>query len=129
MLHTRMVGTLAVLGLLLCQRESRADSIRCGDQLASNGASLYEVKTVCGNPDMALQRVERRTVLQQLPGPCFKNPQGRTVCGSTVAATIEVVVDEWTYDFGQNRFLHFVKFEDGRMMSVTTGGYGKKPPA
>jgi hypothetical protein len=108
--------------------ETRADSIRCGDQLASTGASLYEVKAVCGEPDAAFHRIEHRTIMQQAPGPCVTN-QGRKVCGSTVAVVIEVVVDDWTYDFGNNRFIHYLKFEDGRLISISNGGYGKKPAA
>jgi hypothetical protein len=53
----------------------------------------------------------------------------RTVCGSSVATVVEVVVEEWTYDFGNNRFIHFVNFEDGRFTTVRRGGYGKKPAA
>jgi hypothetical protein len=113
---------------LLSPRETLADAIRCGDQLASTGASLYEVRAVCGEPDAAFRRVEHRTVVQQLPGPCVIT-QGRRVCGSSVATIIEVVIDDWTYDFGNNRFLHFVKFEDGKLVTVTSGGYGKKPAA
>lgn len=127
MLYSRMLGTLALLVSILCPSASRADSVRCGDQLASTGASRYEVRATCGEPDDARQWVERRTVMQQLPGPCV-SVQGRTVCGKSVAAIVEVIVDEWTYDFGQNRFIHFLKFEDGRLIGISNGGYGKKPP-
>lgn len=128
MLHRRVIAGLSVIGALLCQREAKADSIRCGDQLASTGASLYEVKVTCGEPDMTLRRVERRTLVQTLPGPCVRT-QGRTVCGSSVATVVEVVVDDWTYDFGNNRFIYFLKFEDGRLIQISHGGYGKKPAA
>jgi len=128
MLQSRLLGTLALAGLLLGSRDSRADNLRCGDQLASNGASLYEVKTICGDPDMATQRVEQRTVYTRVSGPCVV-VQGRTVCGSAVQQIVEVVVDEWTYDFGNNRFIYFVRFESGRLTQVSHGGYGKKPAA
>lgn len=126
MVQSRLLGTFAALALLLASHESRADSIRCGDQLASNGASLYEVKSVCGDPDMATQRVEQRTIYTRVTGPCVV-VQGRTVCGSMVQQIIDVVVDDWTYDFGNNRFIQFVRFENGRLVQVTHGGYGKKP--
>jgi len=114
--------------MLFSYREAKADSIRCGDQLAATGASLYEVKVVCGQPDDSMHRIESRTVMQRLPGPCVTT-QGRTVCGSTVATIVEVVVDEWTYDFGNNRFIHYLRFENGRLIAITSGGYGKKPAA
>jgi hypothetical protein len=126
MLHARWFGMLALAGLVFVGHDSRADSLRCGDQLASNGASLYEVKTICGDPEMATQRVEQRTVYTRVAGPCVV-VQGRTVCGSTVQQIIDIVVDDWTYDFGNNRFIEFVRFENGRLTQVTHGGYGKKP--
>jgi hypothetical protein len=124
----RMCGSLTLTLALLFSRESRADSIRCGDQLASTGASLYEVKATCGTPDDAMHRIEQRTVVQQLPGPCVKTQGGRSVCGSSVTAIVEVVVDEWTYDFGRERFITYLKFEDGRLIQIRDGGYGKKAP-
>lgn len=116
------------LAMVVATGESNADSIRCGDQLASTGASPYEVRMSCGEPDASTRRIEHRTVIQRLPGPCVTQ-YGRTVCGSSVATVVEVVVDEWTYDFGNNRFIHFVSFEDGRLTTVRRGGYGKKPAA
>jgi hypothetical protein len=126
--ESRYLALFALSAVLLCSHESRADNIRCGDQLASSGASLYEVKAICGDPDAATQRVEMRTVYQRVAGPCVV-VQGRTVCGGTVQQVVEVIVDEWTYDFGNNRFIHFVRFENGRLQQVTRGGYGKKPAA
>ncbi len=128
MLQARILGTLAMATLLVLSRDSRADSIRCGDQLASNGASLYEVKSICGDPDMATQRVEQRTIYQRAIGPCVA-VQGRTVCGGTVQQVVDIVVDDWTFDFGSNRFITYVRFENGRLVQVTHGGYGKKPSA
>jgi hypothetical protein len=45
-----------------------------------------------------------------------------------VERTIEVVIDDFTYDFGKNRFIEFLHFEDGRLLSVSEGGYGYKEP-
>jgi hypothetical protein len=128
MAQSRFLGLFILTAMLVSSRDSRADNLRCGDQLASNGASLYEVKAICGDPDAATQRVEARTIYQRVAGPCVV-AQGRTVCGSTVQQVVEVIVDEWIYDFGNNRFIHFVRFENGRLLQVTLGGYGKKPPA
>ncbi len=32
--------------------------------------------------------------------------------------------DEWTYNFGPDRFLYFVKFRRGKVSDIRTGGYG-----
>jgi len=34
------------------------------------------------------------------------------------------VVDEWTYDFGPQRFVHYLTFLDGKLARVETGSYG-----
>lgn len=119
-----------IVGWVVCATsltagELRADSIRCGGELASTGASLYEVRMSCGEPDAATHRVEQRTVVQRIPGPCVTQ-QGHTVCGSSVATVVEVVIDEWIYDFGSTQFIQFVNFENGQLTTVRSGGYGKK---
>ena len=43
--------------------------------------------------------------------------------------TVEVTIDEWTYDFGSNRFLQFLKFEQGRLVRLQSGSYGQKDPS
>src|SRR5262245_55643637 len=101
---------------------ARADSLRCGDRLASSGDSLYQVRATCGDPDDAQQHVERRVVRRRLE--CFG--QGRDRQCVTVEDTVEVVVDEWTYDFGRNRFIEYVTFEQGHLVRVTAGTYGHK---
>jgi Protein of unknown function (DUF2845) len=102
---------------------TRADSIRCGDRFASTGATLYEVKSLCGVPDDAQRRTEYRTVQQRVGGPCGP---GRVRCGTIVERTIEVSIDEWTYDFGRRRFVQHLVFEEGRLLVVRNGDYGQK---
>jgi hypothetical protein len=43
-----------------------------------------------------------------------------------VERTVEVVVDEWTYDMGPHDFVRYLKFEHDKLLTVTTGGYGTK---
>lgn len=102
-----------------------ADSLRCGDRLASSGDSTYEVHSACGEPDAAVHRVEYRTVRIRVPAPCH-DEHGCRRCDAEVVRTLEVVLDDWTYDFGRNRFIEYVHFEDGRLVSVREGSYGHK---
>jgi hypothetical protein len=41
----------------------------------------------------------------------------------TVHAAI-VTIELWTYDFGRNQLLRFVRIEDGKVAAVETGSYG-----
>lgn len=103
----------------------RADSLSCNYRIASSGDTRYEVKAICGEPDEAVQRVEYRTQRGRVVGPCVR--EGSKVrCGRTEETVVEVVIDEWTYDFGRNRFIQYVTFEQGRLVSVRSGSYGHK---
>jgi hypothetical protein len=99
--------------------------MRCGNQLASTGDSTYKVRSLCGEPDEAQQRVEFRTVRQRVRRPCVVDDK-KTVCDEIVERTVEVVIDEWTYDFGRNRFVRYLTFEQGRLVRIDTGSYGHK---
>jgi hypothetical protein len=118
-----------VLGLVtacvsLVASQVQADGMRCGTKLASDGDSTHEVRSICGDPAAAQQRVEHRTVRRWVSGPCVQF-QGQLQCGHMIEHTVQVVIDEWTYDFGPHQFIRYVTFEQGKLMSVVTGGYGK----
>ncbi len=46
-----------------------------------------------------------------------KTDQGRFL-------SFNVQIDEWTYDFGPDRFLRILKFENGRLVGLEEDGYG-----
>jgi hypothetical protein len=104
---------------------ARADSLNCNNRIASTGDSRYEVKAICGEPDDASQRVEYRKVSRRVSAPCAG---GGARCRDTQEEVIEIVIDEWIYDFGRNRFIQHVTFEQGRLVRVESRGYGHKPP-
>lgn len=113
--------------VLSTSASARADSLSCDGRIVSTGDSRYEVKATCGEPDDAVQRVEYRTVSGRVAGPCSKEG-GKIRCSQTREQVVEVVVDEWLYDFGRNRFIEYLTFEQGRLVSIRTGSYGKKAP-
>jgi hypothetical protein len=118
-----------VLGLaaLCTSATARADSLSCSGRIASTGDSRYEVKAICGEPDDATQRIEYRTLSGRVAGPCTRDG-GKLRCSETREQVVEVVIDEWLYDFGKNRFIEHLTFEQGRLLSVRTGSYGHKAP-
>jgi hypothetical protein len=120
-------SVLAILAALSVTASARADSLACNSRIVSSGDSRYEVRTVCGEPDDAFQRVEYRTLRGRVAGPCTRE-DGKLRCGQSREEVIEVVIDEWVYDFGRNRFIEYLTFEQGRLLSVRTGSYGHKPP-
>jgi len=111
---------------LLVSISSQAEELRCGEKLASHGASLYEVRAKCGEPDDAQHSVETRTVQRKVLAPCAN---GTRMCEVIENQSVLVSIDRWTYDFGSNRFLAFAHFEQGNLVRVSKGPYGQKPPA
>ena len=121
-------AALLVTAGLSVSSSARADSLSCDGRIVSSGDSRYDVRAVCGEPDDASQRVEYRTLSGRVAGPCARDASGRIRCQNTREEVIEVVIDEWIYDFGKNRFIEYLTFEQGHLLSVREGTYGHKPP-
>ncbi|MDB4987102.1 MAG: hypothetical protein JWN04_2280 [Myxococcaceae bacterium] len=117
------VACTAVLGHV--PGTAHADGMRCGSRLVSDGDSMFEVTERCGQPDAATQHVELRTVRSYVEGPCFKE-NGVLRCGTVIEQTVQVIVDDWTYDFGPDSLVRHLTFEQGKLLRLKTGGYGSK---
>lgn len=116
---------LFALACLAVSPSAQADSLSCNYRIVSSGDSRHQVRSVCGEPDDATQRVEYRTLRGRVAGPCTREGK-RIRCSHTTEIVVEVVIDEWTYDFGRNRFIQYLTFEQGRLVSVRSGSYGHK---
>ncbi len=118
-------GALLGAACLAISPSARADSLSCNSRIVSTGDSRYEVRAVCGEPDDVTQRVEYRTLRGRVVGPCLRD--GRRIrCSRTEEVVVEVVIDEWLYDFGRNRFIQHLTFEQGLLATVKSGSYGHK---
>jgi hypothetical protein len=126
-LRTNIWTWAALLGVagLAVSPSARADSLSCNSRIVSTGDSRYEVRSVCGEPDDAIQRVEYRSLQGRVVGPCTRHGK-KLRCSRTEEAVVEVVIDEWTYDFGRNRFVQYLTFEQGQLATVKSGSYGHK---
>lgn len=120
-----IVSTAAAL-LFGATGASATEGTRCGQRLVSKGDTLYTVRAVCGEPDAADRRVVTRSERRRVRGPCFKDRAGELRCERIQEVLVDVVIDEWTYDFGTRRLLRHLTFENGALARVTTGGYGYK---
>jgi hypothetical protein len=121
---------LAAAALLLGAGDAAAiEDMRCGQRMVSKGDTLYAVRAVCGEPDAADRRVVTRSERRRVRGPCFKDRAGQVICERTEEVFIDVVIDQWTYDFGTQRFVRYLTFENGSLARVATGSYGYKQDA
>jgi hypothetical protein len=112
---------LVVIALLLPASIAKADGMSCGYNMVVSGDSLYRVLSVCGNPAAAVRRVEQRYVDHRI----CRSINGKVRC-SSYPELINVVVDQWTYDFGRYRFTQILTFEQGLLMKVEVGPRGRR---
>lgn len=99
-----------------------ADSgFRCKTgRLVSVGDRMGDVHNRCGDPDATSTRVEKRKVKHK-----YTRWVGNVQESVTEEEEVEVPLDEWMYDLGPNAFIRYVVFENGLVIDVATGGYGK----
>ena len=91
---------------------AQAAALRCGTALVSDGASKSDVVAKCGEPIAKESRTESEEV---------KERDGDTSTKRVVNKTFE----EWTYNFGPNRLMQVVVFENGKLIDVKSSGYGR----
>src|SRR5262245_56082381 len=103
-------GTLLIAAALAFAAPAMADSMRCGSKLMTDGDPADKVQSYCGPP----VSIERREILR---------PWGYQR-GVTVHSTYEVSVEIWTYNFGPNKLMYRLRFEDGLLVDVDTLGHG-----
>lgn len=111
-------------GFALPSDQLSSDGLRCKNRIVSNGATQYEVRSTCGEPAMVTSRVENRVVREVVRSRCAAG----TTCSRVVENVVEVVIEEWTYDFGKRRLIEYLTFEQGVLVFVRTGGYGRREP-
>ena len=92
-------------------------------RLISTDQSLLEVRKKCREPDEARSSVELRTVREKV-----RRWVNGVALEESLERTVEVPVDEWTYDFGPSRFIEYLRFEYGRLISIREGGKGITDP-
>lgn len=94
-------------------------SCRCGRRLVSIGDLKVEVIAKCGPPTWTEERKEER-IERIYNNSYYKDGELR----EPLAAKVEVDIEEWLYNFGPNRLIRILKFENGRLVEIETGGYG-----
>lgn len=118
-MRSRVLSSLGVVTCLIAGSaplwpgSANADTMRCGQRIVTEGDSTYDVRMRCGEPVMANRRTEYRSQRIWLNGRSFEQ-------------TVEVVVEEWTYDFGPHKFVQYLTFEQGKLITVVAGPRGQK---
>ena len=113
---------LALAGVGLSADAQAFQGFRCGTgRLVDEGDRPPEVRNRCGDPDYADAHEERRTVRRTIWTYISGVPVAREE-----EVTVSVMVEEWTYDLGPNRFIRHLVFEQNRLIRVWTSERGTK---
>jgi hypothetical protein len=121
-----MLGVaVAIVSVLAVAKGARAeDSFRCPtERLIRLGDPLFEAKGICGEPTKVDQRIEKEKVglkARHISGGGREYVEEREI-------TLEV--EEWYYDLGTKHRARLLRFENGRLASITIGKRGARPRA
>lgn len=90
-------------------------ALRCDSKLVSQGDRKIEVALKCGQPDLIEKWEEERV---EYEGTKIK----------FISSTRTSEIEEWTYNFGANRFLSFLTFVNGKLTEEKQGSWGYTGP-
>jgi hypothetical protein len=109
-----MRSLVMALPMAVCflAQSSHAASLRCGTYVVSDGAAKGEVLARCGEPESK----ETRSVAQETKTQTGENESTKQVVYKTF--------EDWTYNFGSNRLMQVVTFEDGKLVNVQSTRHG-----
>lgn len=127
----RLTFAAVLVGVLL--NASSAFAMRCGTHLVREGDTRSRVLHVCGEPTDISQRIEERSLRQPVglnsttrstASTATTQPLPRLATSTLVAASLTVVVESWTFNFGPDRAMQRVVFYDGVVSEIESLGRG-----
>jgi hypothetical protein len=107
-----------------------AQALYCGNYLIEPGQYKREVQHKCGDPDGIDTHIEKRAValsagLSQFNGNNNQlYPNSAVNIGGQQYLEVDVIVEEWHYNFGPSRFQQLFRFENGKLVDIKELGYG-----
>lgn len=94
--------------LLLLTTSAYAGSMRCANQIVTNGDTKADVRLKCGEP------VSQSEHQEQLREGIDQEREVRTT----------FVFNDWVYNFGPDQFMQIVTFKNGRVVEIRSGSHG-----
>jgi hypothetical protein len=105
-------------------------ALRCKSELVDLGDIKEDVIAICGEPKSIDSHIERRAAISSIGQSQFNTntaptyPRANINYGQQQYIQIDVVVEEWIYDFGRTRFQQYLRFENGRLTDIQSKGRG-----
>lgn len=102
---------------------SAFDAMRCSGKLIHLGDPADKLLTACGPPTSVDEWEEERITYFNTPPPpdqyrAFEHD------GKGYRVRRFVRIELWTYNKGPNRFIEYVRIENGKILKIDNGGYG-----
>jgi hypothetical protein len=91
-----------------------APALDCNGRLIDIGARSWQVKEICGAP------ADIQDNTKEFPELIY-DPI-RQLYVQTLVSVSQTV---WTYNFGPTRFLYYLTFQEGKLIDIKTGDYGR----
>jgi Protein of unknown function (DUF2845) len=118
-----VLGCIIVL-LGIMTATGPAHGFRCDGKIVTEGDYAYDVLAKCGEPDY-VDTWEEERMRRGFHGPL--EPQKKTdqePYRRPALVKEQVIVEVWTYNLGRQRLTRYLRFENGRLVEITTGDYG-----
>ncbi len=120
---TKSLAAVLLAMLIAIAAAPPAEAMRCGSRLVSEGDPRDKVLADCGPPASAeAWDEEQYEYFGRPPDPRQYREFERYGSAYRVRAVVRVEV--WTYNYGPSRFVDYVRFENGRVRRIESGGYG-----
>ena len=105
--------TTACMTALLVSASARAEALRCGSKLITDGDTIEKVLQYCGEPV-----AKKRTWITRQPRFEYGGQE------IPFPGSEDVPVDLWTYDFGSSKLMRRIRFVAGKVDSIETLEHG-----
>ena len=116
------IVTGLLIGLLFIPADVFA--LRCGSDLVYIGDRKIEVFQKCGEPTLVeewkIESTRFKAILDK------KRSKGGATQREEYQEIKTEIIEEWTYNFGANRFIHFLTFTNGKLSRIEDGSRGFK---
>ena len=99
-----------------------AIGLRCGNRLIKVGYTKSKVISECGAPDYEEEWVEER-IMRDFHSPVYYKDAYEWNKEPFLVKTV-VKVEEWYYNFGRTRLIHYLRFRNGKLIKITIGERG-----
>jgi len=115
--------TIIACGILLFA--DPAFALRCGSKLVTKGSPQGKVLKFCGEPEsIQIRSIVRAGFPRRQTGRRIGNVEVERDLLFADRAYVEVIIEEWTYNFGPRKLMRIIRFENGLVTSIRQVGYG-----